>query len=222
MKVAFADVFRESFTLPTPDGLALEAELRLPEHPRAAAVLTHPDPTQGGNMRSMVPGLLARALPLQGVATLRFNFRGAGTSDPPSRSTDPEEPGEQIDVKAAVDRLYAIAEGLPLVLCGSSFGADTALCVADHRIAAWCAMAPPLRDAKLPMMVDAGVSDRAKLLVVAERDQFRLPQDVLRVTEHWHNTEVLTISGADHFFVGRTDQVIEACGAFVAKVAAGE
>ena len=67
----------EPRVITTSDGLALEAELSLPETaPRAAMVMCHPHPQFGGTMRSIVIGALFEALPRVGVICLRFNFRG--------------------------------------------------------------------------------------------------------------------------------------------------
>ena len=60
--------------------------------------------------------------------------------------------------------------------------------------------------------------DRAKLLVLAQHDEFRDPADVVAETEHWENTEVDVVSGASHFFVGRYDRVVELALGFVAGV----
>lgn len=209
-------VLREQLTLQTPDDLRLEAELVVPDHPIAAAVLTHPHPRHGGNMTSMMPGLLIDALPAVSVATLRFNFRGMGRSE----GSFEDGVGERLDIVAAIDALHPITEGLPLVVCGSSFGADTALCVADTRLAGWCAMAPPLRDPKLAAMDAVAHDARPKLLVVAQRDNYRDPAAVAVVTSAWSNTTVEVIPGADHFFVGRTQLVVDAAVRFVLSLAA--
>jgi len=198
------------------DGTRLEGELCVPDDAVGAAVLTHPHPRHGGNMRSMVPGELIDALPARGIATLRFNFRGMGASE----GAFEDGAGERLDTIAAVAVLHDVVEGLPLVVCGSSFGADTALTVDDERIAAWCALAPPLRDHRLAKMHATAHDPRPKLLVVAERDQFRDPAGVGEVTSGWRATDVVVIPGADHFFVGRLDRAIAACCTFVDRIAA--
>lgn len=126
----------EPVTLRTADGLDLEAELRVPEAPWGAAVLAHPHPEHGGNMRSIVPGALFEALPAAGVGALRFNFRGVGRS----QGSFEGGVGERHDVVAAIDAIASITEGLPLVLAGWSFGADTVLAVGDERAAGWLAV----------------------------------------------------------------------------------
>jgi alpha/beta superfamily hydrolase len=204
-------VTAEPLSLLTADGLQLEAELVVPDHPVGAAVLTHPHPRHGGNMRSMVPGELIHELPARNIATLRFNFRGMGNSEGEFDDGD----AERLDVTAALDALHPLVEGLPLVVCGSSFGADTALSVDDARISAWCALAPPLREEKLPLMQNVADDIRPKLLIIAERDQYRTPDNVQGVTASWTNTTVQTVPGADHFFVGRLHVAIEQACNFV-------
>ena len=204
----------EPVTLATSDGLSLEAELRVAENAWAAAVLLHPHPEHGGNMRSIVPGTLFEALPRDGVAALRFNFRGVGRSEGSHGGGLPE----RADVVAAVDVLSAITEGLPLVLAGWSFGADTALAVDDERVAGWFCVAPPLRVVKVADMVASG-DDRPKLLVVPEHDQFRPPDSARDATAEWTNTRIEVVAGADHFLVGRVDRVPPLCVEFLRQLA---
>jgi uncharacterized protein len=196
----------ESITLHTADGLTLEGELRVPNEPWAAAVLLHPHPQFGGNMRSIVPGALFTALPEAGVAALRFNFRGVEGSE----GSYGEGVAERQDVTAAADVLAPITEGLPLALAGWSFGGDTSLAVDDDRVAGWCAIAAPLRVIKLEDMV-APDDPRPKLLIVPEHDQYRPPDEARNVTADWVNTELEVVPGADHFFVGRVDRVPPLC-----------
>ena len=194
----------EPVQLHTADGLTLEGELRVPDGARAGAVLAHPHPLHGGNMRSIVIGALFAGLPAAGVAALRFNFRGVGASE----GTHDEGRGERLDVVAALDTLAGTvgAPGLPLVLAGWSFGADTSLAVDDERHAGWFAVAPPLRHTD---DVAAANDPRPKLLVVPARDQFRAPESAREVVASWTNTELTVVPGADHFLVGRTDRVVE-------------
>jgi alpha/beta superfamily hydrolase len=192
----------EPVTLHTSDGLALEAELAVPDDAWAAAVLAHPHPQFGGNMRSIVPGALIEALPAAGVAALRFNFRGVEGSE----GTYDEGRAEQLDVVAAIDALAGIADGLPLVLAGWSFGADTSLAVGDERVSGWAAIAPPLRMVKLDDMV-AARDPRPKLLIVPQNDQYNPPASAAETVADWVNTRIEVVPGSDHFFIGRVDRV---------------
>ena len=211
----------EPLSLTTADGVAIEAELSVPEQPWASAVLTHPHPLHGGNMRSIVPGALFAALPQAGVAALRFNFRGVGASE----GRYDHGRGEGLDVAAAIDSLASITEGLPLLLAGWSFGADVALTVDDERLSGWMAVAPPLRtvdsdgSARSAGWV-ASRDPRPTLIVVPEHDQFRNPASAAEATSGWVATRIEVVPGADHFLVGRTDRVVELAVSFLHELAA--
>lgn len=199
----------EPVTLTTGDGVVLEGELALPGDapPWAGAVLAHPDPQRGGNMRSIVPGTLFEGLPAAGVGVVRFNFRGVqGSGGSYGGGVD-----EAQDVIAALDRLVAsLPDGVPVILAGWSFGADVSLTVGDPRLAGWFCAAPPLRVVDLEAMV-AAQDSRPKLLAVPERDQFRPPESAREIVATWVNCRLEVVAGADHFFVGRTERLTPLC-----------
>lgn len=202
-------------SLHTADGLRLEAELAPSDAtmPHAAVVLCHPHPQYGGTMRSGVIGSLFEAFPHAGVTCLRFNFRGV-------EGSEGEHDGgraELLDVQTALDALAGeVGPGVPLIVAGWSFGGDMALGTFDDRIAAWLAIAPPLR---LADPQAAGRAERPKLLVLAQHDEFRDPADIVEETKSWRATEIDVVAGASHFFVGRYDRVVELALQFVERVA---
>lgn len=203
----------EALRLTTSDGHALEAEVRVPPRATAAVLLAHPHPQQGGSMRSLVTSELFRALPGRGLAVLRFNFRGVeGSEGSYGGGVD-----EQADIVAGLDGLAAWAPGLPVVVAGWSFGADTSLAVVDDRIDGWCPIAPPLRILPVDAFA-AGHDPRPKCLIVPEHDQFRPPAGVRELTAGWVNTEVHVIAGGDHFLAGRTGRVVDLLVDFAARV----
>jgi len=89
----------------------LEAILREPAAPIAAAVVCHPHPLHGGTMNNNVVYRTAKALVDAGVAALRFNFRGVGGST------------------GQLAYLRARHPTLPLWIAGFSFGARVGLAV---------------------------------------------------------------------------------------------
>jgi alpha/beta superfamily hydrolase len=103
----------------------LEAILREPAAPVAAAVVCHPHPLGGGTMNNNVVYRLGRALVDANVAVLRFNFRGVGAST--GRHDGGE--GEENDTLAALDVLARRHPSLPLWMAGFSFGARVGLTV---------------------------------------------------------------------------------------------
>ena len=100
---------------------AIECAVDLPAAPHAdallgTAVICHPHPQQGGTMDNKVVMTIARAALQLGWRTVRFNFRGVGSSE----GTFDEGNGEALDLQSVV-REFA-PEG-PLALAGFSFGA---------------------------------------------------------------------------------------------------
>jgi uncharacterized protein len=206
----------QSLSLLTDDGLTLEAELALAEgEPRAGMVLCHPHPQFGGTMRSIVISALFDALPPVGVTCLRFNFRGVEASE----GAYDEGNLERLDAEAAVDALdkELTAAELPLVLTGWSFGADVALSVRHRRVDSWIAIAPPLH---FVHDVDGLAADpRPKLLALAQHDEVRDPTEAAARAEGWANTEIHVVGGASHFFMGRTDRLVELAREYVERLA---
>ena len=202
-------------SLRTADGLVLEAQLALPAAAGATiagVLLCHPHPLHGGTMRSIVIGALFEALPSSGLACLRFNFRGVEGSD----GEHDHGVGELVDVATGLAALRAeLDPGCPVVLAGWSFGADMVLATTDASVVGRVAIAPPLHYATA---YAAASLSTPKLLVLAQHDEFRAPAEVVAATEDWTATEVDVVPGASHFFVGRTDRVVEATRGFVARV----
>jgi len=201
----------ERMTLVTDDGEQLDAELAAADDAHAHVVLCHPHPQHGGSMRSLVTSELFQALPTRGVTCLRYDFRGVGAST----GTFDGGVGERHDVRAALRHLHALDPGVPTYLVGWSFGADLALSVRDAEHAGWVGIALPLHWLDDPAAT--GTDPRPKLLVLAEHDEFRPPDDVVHATAAWTNTRTEVVGGASHFFVGRTPRVVE----LVAEAVAG-
>ncbi|HTN80021.1 MAG TPA: hypothetical protein VMK16_10130 [Acidimicrobiales bacterium] len=200
---------RETTVLDTADAIALEAEIDVPTDRWAGVVLAHPHPTYGGNMHATVTDALFDVLPRNGVAAVRFNFRGVGASG----GEHDHGMGERLDVVAAIELMAMFVDG-PLVVSGYSFGADVSLCVIDPRVTGWFAVAPPLRSVSTGDLLAASDA-RPKRLAVAEHDQFNPPDSARGSTASWKNTDIVPIPGADHFLSGRLSLLAEECLTFV-------
>jgi alpha/beta superfamily hydrolase len=103
----------------------LEAILKEPASPVAAAVVCHPHPLGGGTMNNNVVYRAAKALGDAGLAVLRFNFRGVGAST----GRHDGGVGEEDDALAALELLASRYPTLPLWMAGFSFGARVGLTV---------------------------------------------------------------------------------------------
>lgn len=196
-------------TFTTTDGISLEGEIEIPDRARAGLVICHPHPLHGGSMRSVVVGGLYEGLPARGVACLRFNFRGVEGSEGAHAGGE----GERLDVEAALAHLRdALPEGTPVALAGWSFGADVALSVRGGH-AGWFLVAPPLKFADDP--TESAADPRPKRLVLAQHDQYRDPAEVQAETATWTNAHAHIVGGADHYFIGRAEALMELATEFV-------
>jgi alpha/beta superfamily hydrolase len=158
---------------------------------------------------------LCRSLDDEGIATLRFNFRGVGGSE----GSFDQGKGEQEDLKAAMDTIkrWPGVRGKRIGIAGVSFGAVVALDVLAKAkgVEALAVVAPTLsavRRSKLDKFKGA------KLMVVGERDRL-VPAEELRsvVTLISPSVEYSVIPGADHTWGGHEDQVAAQVAGFLAK-----
>ncbi|MGH7272027.1 MAG: alpha/beta hydrolase, partial [Polyangiaceae bacterium] len=107
-------------------GPSLSARIHAPVAPVRAVVICHPHPLYGGSMHSPVPLAIAKCLADQAadrVAWARFDFRGVGESE----GTYDAGRGEVSDALAVLDELRRRAPGVPVTMCGHSFGSWVAL-----------------------------------------------------------------------------------------------
>ena len=181
----------------------LEGELWLPEEgaPRALCVVAHPHPLHGGNMHSSVVYRIARGVQSTGLAVLRFNFRGVGTS----AGVHDDGPGEVDDMRSACEWLRDQHPGLPLWAAGFSFGSRTALLAArgDETIERVLLVALPVLAFECPGLDELTVPT---LVLQAESDDFG---NHIAVRERYPDlprvVRTACVRGTDHFFAGRLD-----------------
>ena len=179
----------------------LEAILREPEAPRAAAVVCHPHPRGGGTLNNNVVYRLAKALVEGGVAALRFNFRGVGAS---TGSYD-DGVGEEDDARAALDFLAARHPTLPLWMAGFWFGARVGLSVGA-------------RDARVGKLLGVGLAlamfdyrflgacNKPKAIIQASDDEYGGRAAIeAAVGEMAEPKRLWIVEGATHLFPGRLD-----------------
>jgi alpha/beta superfamily hydrolase len=193
----------ETGTLETGDGVQLAAEWAVPSSPVAVAVLAHPHPEMGGDMTVPVISALFGALPGAEVAAIRFDFRGGGRSG----GTHTGGEAEALDVVTAIDRITAVAPGVPVWLVGWSFGAGISQQVIDERVAGWVLIAPALVMTP-PEWRQASTDPRPKVLLVPEHDQFCPPDCVASETDGWTSVTTTVLSGTDHFLAGQIDTIV--------------
>jgi len=194
-----------------PHGPRLEGSLDASGHDRAGLVVCHPHPVYGGDMDNPVVTRTAEVAREAGLATLRFNFRGAGASE----GVHDRGAGEQDDVRAAVKMLRArIGEGR-LGLAGYSFGAwvSARVAAAEPGLAALGLIAPPVAmldfDISLPAHLDVSI-------VAGTRDEYCPPNELARLAARIPHARAVSIDGAEHFFFGKLFPLGEAIRGWIA------
>ncbi|MFQ5880573.1 MAG: dienelactone hydrolase family protein, partial [Dehalococcoidia bacterium] len=99
-------------------------------------------------------------------------------------------------------------------LAGYSFGAVAAAAVApaDQRVQALALVSPPPLNLERKVL---GRWQRPKLLAVGERDAIAPPTSLQEVADGLAEPrELLTFPGADHFWLGQTDELARAVAEF--------
>ncbi len=197
-------VFHRSLFLEGPAG-RLEAQLwtSAAARPAMAALVCHPHPLYGGTMHNKVVFQAARSLHIMGLPVLRFNFRGAGLSE----GTHDHGRGEREDVRCAIDFLAGEFSGAPVVLAGFSFGASVGLRVGagDARVTRLVGIGIPVNDTDFSFLRG---SKKPKLFVVGTEDEFAARERVEELERTLEGPKQLVfVEHADHFFVGKLDQL---------------
>lgn len=194
----------------TSDNVVLEAEYIIPSSCSAIAVLSHPHPLYGGDMRNIVIQDLFNRLPEASIAALRYNFRGVQNS----AGSHGDGETEVFDSQGAFRFASALGQGKPVISVGYSFGADVSM-TADHpTLAGWVGIAAPLA-LLAPQEMSAGADTRPTKLLVPENDQFRSVAEAREICTNWKKTSIEAISGADHFFSTGTKTLSERVADFV-------
>jgi alpha/beta superfamily hydrolase len=184
----------------------LEAAHRPAARARGAAVLAHPHPLYGGTLDHPVVFHADRELNRAGLATLRFNFRGTGSSE----GEFDDGRGEADDVARAATWLRGVVPEVPHLLVGYSFGALCALrhAVGNDRIAGVIAIGLPVR---IYPIGELEPMDLPLAVVQGGADEFGSPDEVReRMERAGRRVDLRVIEGATHFFPQHAPQVADA------------
>jgi alpha/beta superfamily hydrolase len=183
------------FLLPGAAG-HVECALDLPDGaPIGIALVAHPHPLYGGTMENKVVQTMARSLVSLGYATARLNFRGVGRS----QGAHDKGRGETEDAALLLTYMKQQYPGLPLVLCGFSFGTYIVGQLHQRLVAE----GQPVKRMML-VAVTAGKWNPPAVpgntVVVHGEDDDMIPlADALKWARP-HDVPVIVIPGCDHFF----------------------
>jgi alpha/beta superfamily hydrolase len=201
----------------------LEGELAYSEAvPWGAAVIAGPHPLLGGGLHNNVVRGLGDGLACRGVVTLRFNYHaGSGTDRTDDLATfwrtsrDPEEPGYQADLAAAVAFLRSVVgPDLSPALIGYSFGCTLLpACLPAGETWPVVLIAPTVGSHEHAAFAEV----RAPKLIIAPQDDFAA--DARRLAE-WvqrlHEPKTLLRPRRDgHFFRGHEAWLAETVSYFL-------
>ncbi|HWF66156.1 MAG TPA: alpha/beta family hydrolase [Acidobacteriaceae bacterium] len=216
MEIAPASSAIRSVELQGPAG-RLEALLNTgkPDAPFTSLVC-HPHPMGGGTMHNKVVYHAMKALHGLGIPVLRFNFRGTGRSE----GGHDNGHGEQDDVHAALDWLEMNFRR-PILFAGFSFGANVGMraCCGDSRVLGLIALGlPVLAEGRMYTYKYLPECRQPKLFISGDHDQYGPVAGVQSIFDTAHDPkQLIWIAGADHFFVGKLDQVQVAIASWVTE-----
>ncbi len=191
----------------------LEALYRELQEPAGIAVVCHPHPLGGGTLHNKVVFRAARGLEAANVATIRFNFRGAGAS----AGKHDEGEGEQGDVQAAIDWAVKMHPGKKLLVGGFSFGGWVASRVACElpNVAGIFIIGTPINKYDFGYLRHC---EKPILLLHGTNDEFGDVTKLERLAANVRNAETVIITGADHFFSKQIDAVEETMRSWATEI----
>ena len=196
-------------------GIILEGIFSLPEGegPFGLVIVCHPHPLYGGNMDNNVVGAICRAVGKQGLAWLKFNFRGVGRSGGNFAGGG----GEKEDAQAAISfgATQEKVDGERIGICGYSFGSIVAFAAAveDGQVKAVAGISPFVQPADL-----LNHYLRPKLFISGTDDEWVDAQNLERLVRNLPEPKELMIQpGVDHFWVGSESLMAEKVSDFFAK-----
>lgn len=167
------------------------------------AVICHPHPLYQGTMHNKVVSSVAKALHKQGLATVRFNYRGVGKS----AGQYDNAIGEAQDLEAILEQILQVNPDFKIYLAGFSFGAYIAATVAanprfSEQLKQLITIAPAVNKVDFTALQQITCP---WLTIAAEADEIVPIAELLA----WHNgltaknKELQVIKDSSHFFHGK-------------------
>jgi alpha/beta superfamily hydrolase len=179
------------------DTIQIEGLLCVQDGERGA-VITHPHPSYGGSMYNMVVEVLTTVYQEKGFSTLRFNFRGVGSSEGDYGQGD----GEKEDVRSALHYLHERGKS-DLNLAGYSFGAwvNAKLIDSEPLIKRIIIVSPPVAFLEFSPFMQ---SPKIQVVVAGDRDEIAPAHRIKDLIVRWNpEARFEVIEGADHFYLGK-------------------
>jgi uncharacterized protein len=180
----------------------IEAVMEMAESPTqpVLAIICHPLPTEGGSMHNKVVTMSARALRECGIHTLRFNFRGVGSSE----GQFDAGVGELEDLHAVAAWARTQHPDKTLWLAGFSFGSWVSIRAADAlQAGALISIAPPVGRRSWDFS-NITLPQCPWLVIQGDADEVVDAQAVYDwVAQLPHPPQLLRLADTSHFFHGK-------------------
>jgi len=193
------------------DSLQLEGLIDRKTDERAA-IITHPHPQYGGDMYNPVVAAIQAAYSHKQYTTLRFNFRGTGSSE----GQFDNGMGEQKDVLGAFD--YLSQQGFTSIdLAGYSFGAwvNAQTTSQQNPFQQLILVSPPVDFIDFK---NIKTIKNLSLVIVGTQDDFAAVDNIKKTVPLWNESaEIEVIDGADHFYWGAADRIVDIISACLTK-----
>jgi uncharacterized protein len=185
----------------------IDARVRGSVDARRAVLLCHPHPLYGGTMHSAVVVALGKVLAEsgEGVATLRFNYRGVGKSE----GSYGEGVGETKDARAALGFMRSRFPKATLTVCGYSFGTWVGLRAAalEGTVERVALVAPAVRIFKF-VQEDATTFQGRLAIYLGDQDEFCDVAEAEALARSLGAT-LRVFPGNDHFFLAGRRKLAE-------------
>ncbi len=192
---------------------SLEAELYSGGEDRTLGILIcHPHPQYGGSMINNVVNALFRTFGTEGFPTLRFNFRGVGSSEGHYGGGE----GERQDVRDSVLYLKRLEHIESILIVGYSFGAAIGCSIVDEfeYLRGYISISYPF--SFIPDFIDKARSSKPKFFVMGDRDDFTsLIEFKIQVEKMPPPTLSKMYPKVDHFWGGHEKSLAQDCLSWV-------
>ena len=180
------------------------------------AMILHPHPQFGGTMNNQIIYRLYYMFAERNFAVLRFNFRGVGRS----QGTFDHGQGELSDAAAALDWVQTIHQDARACwIAGFSFGAWIGMQLLMRRpeVEGFMSIAPQPNLYDFSFLAPCPSSG---LIVHGDADKVVPPKDIQNLVEKLKTQKGIvvdqqTIEGANHFFEGYPDQLVDTCADYL-------
>jgi len=183
------------------DDLSIEGLLHRVPGDRGV-IVTHPHSQYGGSMHNPVVEEIIRVYGKNGYSTLRFNFRGVGSSE----GSFENGCGEARDVLGAID--YLIAAGIGTIhLAGYSFGSRVLAGITEipAQVKEQVYVSPPVAFMDFSSV---GPINKLRLVITGGNDDIAPSGEIQQQLRTWNPEAKLSIiKDCDHFYTSSLNQL---------------